>query len=263
MIAVSSDVGMMGGTGAHEFMVLDPAGETCSSCTSVRLRGESQVAIVAKSRTPRRGPAARDSQDAGATTVAGASPRTSASTPRARPRRPSRHRNGRLIAAHRPQRPRSRQTKLVDASRGHKAGSSHAQVREIKAASMERAIGSPIRRFTTPPSSIDNLLAAPSADLVRRGQPPKESTSHDVGVDSGLHARRRRRHHQRPRRQCMPDMSPTRSFCGYGSRSAIASSSDKVHTHLLLHLSGSRIVDPHPIVIGSVQIASDGMSPAS
>jgi len=49
VVAVSSDVGIMGGTGAHEFMVLNPAGEDvlvlCESCGYAANR---QVAVVPK-----------------------------------------------------------------------------------------------------------------------------------------------------------------------------------------------------------------------
>ncbi len=49
VVAVSSDVGIMGGTGAHEFMVLNPAGEDvlvlCESCGYAANR---QIAVVPK-----------------------------------------------------------------------------------------------------------------------------------------------------------------------------------------------------------------------
>jgi len=48
-IAVGADVGMMGGTGAHEFMVLNPAGEdTLVLCEGCGYAANQQVALVGK-----------------------------------------------------------------------------------------------------------------------------------------------------------------------------------------------------------------------
>ena len=53
-IAVASDVGMMGGSQAHEFMVLNPAGEDvlvlCEACGYAANR---QVAVMPQARRPR------------------------------------------------------------------------------------------------------------------------------------------------------------------------------------------------------------------
>ena len=90
-IAVSSDVGMMGGTGAHEFMVLNPAGEDvlvlCEACGYAANR---QVAVVPKPTPVAEEPLPlEDGRDARARRRSRPSPRSSASTPPGRPRRPS------------------------------------------------------------------------------------------------------------------------------------------------------------------------------
>ena len=90
-VAVSSDVGIMGGSLAHEFMVLNPAGEDvlvlCEACGYAANR---QVAVVPKPEPPGRGrPPARGGRRRPARRPSRRSPRSSASGRRGRPRRPS------------------------------------------------------------------------------------------------------------------------------------------------------------------------------
>ncbi len=57
VIAVESDTGMMGGTGAHEFMYLNPVGEdTLLLCDACGYRANRQVAACAKDAPPAEGP---------------------------------------------------------------------------------------------------------------------------------------------------------------------------------------------------------------
>ena len=90
-VVVSSDVGMMGGSQAHEFMVLNPAGEDvlvlCEACGYAANR---QVAVMPKPEPRRRGAAARSRRSRRrARRRSRRSPRSSASGPSGRPRRPS------------------------------------------------------------------------------------------------------------------------------------------------------------------------------
>ena len=66
-IAVGADVGMMGGSLAHEFMVLTPHGEdTLVLCDACGYAANQQIATVRKPEPPRRGAAAdRGSRHAG------------------------------------------------------------------------------------------------------------------------------------------------------------------------------------------------------
>ena len=90
-IAVSSDVGMMGGSQAHEFMVLNPAGEDvlvlCETCGYAANR---QVAIDAQARAAADEPAAASRRSRRpARRPSRRSPRSSGSGRSGRPRRPS------------------------------------------------------------------------------------------------------------------------------------------------------------------------------
>ena len=160
-IAVSSDVGMMGGSQAHEFMVLNPAGEDvlvlCEACDYAANR---QVAIVPKAE-PAGGGAARRSRRSttpGTTTIAtlaaflgvGAGADGQGRVLRDR-RRPARD-------GHRPRRPRGQRDQAGQRGRGRPAASGRRTVEEIKAAGMEPGYGSPIGAHDTV-VVIDDLVA--------------------------------------------------------------------------------------------------------
>jgi prolyl-tRNA synthetase len=164
-VAVSSDVGIMGGTEAHEFMVLNPAGEDilvlCESCGYAANR---QVAVI-----PREAPAAEELlpmeevATPGTTTIA-----TLADFLKVGPERTAKAGffvtgDGRLITAIVRGDHEFNETKLsntVDASTGIRP----ATVEEIRAAGMEPGYGSPIgARNTT--VVVDELVAG-SPNLV-------------------------------------------------------------------------------------------------
>jgi prolyl-tRNA synthetase len=70
-VAVGSDVGMMGGTGAHEFMVLNPAGEdTLVLCDACGYAANQQIAAVGKPEPPAEEPLpAEEIETPGTTTI--------------------------------------------------------------------------------------------------------------------------------------------------------------------------------------------------
>ncbi len=164
-IAVSSDVGMMGGSQAHEFMVLNEAGEDvlvlCESCGYAANR---QVAVV-----PRADPPAEDAlplgevETPGTTTIA-----TLAAFLGIGPERTAKAAffttgDGRLITAIVRGDHEVNETKLVNAVKAV-GGMRPATVEEIKAAGMEPGYGSPIGAHDTV-VVIDDLVAR-SANLV-------------------------------------------------------------------------------------------------
>jgi prolyl-tRNA synthetase len=164
-IPVASDVGMMGGSQAHEFMVLNPAGEDvlvlCSTCDYSANR---QVAAVRSAEAP---PVAllpmEEVETPGATTIAelaaflGIEP---AGTAKAAFFVTG---DGRLITAIVRGDREVNETKLVNAVKGT-GGIRPAQVEEIKAAGMEPGYGSPIG--ATGSVIVVDELAARSPNLV-------------------------------------------------------------------------------------------------
>ncbi|HEU4571858.1 MAG TPA: proline--tRNA ligase, partial [Candidatus Limnocylindrales bacterium] len=149
-IAVSSDVGMMGGSLAHEFMVLNPAGEDvlvlCETCGYAANR---QVAVI-----PREAPAAEDARPLeevatpGTTTIA-----SLAAFLEIGPERTAKAGffvtgDGRLITAIVRGDHEINETKLINAV-GASRGLRPATVEEIRAAGMEPGYGSPIGAHDT------------------------------------------------------------------------------------------------------------------
>jgi prolyl-tRNA synthetase len=158
-VAVSSDVGIMGGTEAHEFMVLNPAGEDvlvlCESCGYAANR---QVAVIPREAPPAEEPLPiEEVATPGTTTIA-----TLAAFLDIPPERTAKAGffvtgDGRLITAIVRGDHEFNETKLsnaVDASTGIRP----ATVEEIRAAGMEPGYGSPIgARNTT--VVVDDLVA--------------------------------------------------------------------------------------------------------
>ena len=158
-VAVASDVGIMGGTQAHEFMVLNPAGEDvlvlCESCGYAANR---QVAVI-----PRAAPAAEEPlpleevATPGTTTIA-----TLAAFLGIGPERTAKAAffvtgDGRLVTAIVRGDHEVNETKLSNAV-GASKGIRPATVEEIKAAGMEPGYGSPVgARDTT--VVVDELVA--------------------------------------------------------------------------------------------------------
>ena len=164
-IAVSSDVGMMGGSQAHEFMVLNPAGEDvlvlCEQCDYAANR---QVAVapqpepVAEAALP-----LEEVATPGTTTIA-----TLATFLGIGPERTAKAAffvtgDGRLVTAIVRGDHEVNETKLVNAVKAI-GGIRPAQVEEIKAAGMEPGYGSPIGAHDTV-VVVDDLVAK-SANLV-------------------------------------------------------------------------------------------------
>ncbi|HZC33077.1 MAG TPA: proline--tRNA ligase, partial [Candidatus Bathyarchaeia archaeon] len=158
-IAVSSDVGMMGGSQAHEFMVLNPAGEDvlvlCESCGYAANR---QVAVA-----PKMPPAPEDRlpleevETPGTTTIA-----TLAAFLGIGPERTAKAAffvtgDGRLVTAIVRGDHEVNETKLVNAVKST-GGIRPATVEEIKAAGMEPGYGSPIGAHGTT-VVVDDLVA--------------------------------------------------------------------------------------------------------
>jgi prolyl-tRNA synthetase len=164
-IAVSSDVGMMGGSQAHEFMVLNPAGEDvlvlCEHCGYAANR---QVAVVPKPEPPAEEPQPLDEvATPGTTTIA-----TLAAFLGVGPERTAKAAffvtgDGRLVTAIVRGDHEVNETKLVNAA-GATGGIRPATADEIKAAGMEPGYGSPIGAKDTL-VVIDDLVAS-SPNLV-------------------------------------------------------------------------------------------------
>jgi prolyl-tRNA synthetase len=158
-IAVSSDVGMMGGSQAHEFMVLNPAGEDvlvlCESCDYAANR---QVAVI-----PKPDPLAEDPlpleevATPGTTTIATLAAFLGIGAERTAKAAFFVTGDGRLVTAIVRGDHEVNETKLVNAVQAT-GGIRPAQVEEIKAAGMEPGYGSPIgaRGATV---VIDDLVA--------------------------------------------------------------------------------------------------------
>ena len=164
-IAVSSDVGMMGGSLAHEFMVLNPAGEDvlvlCEACGYAANR---QVAVIPRTYPPAEDPLPLEEvATPGTTTIA-----TLAAFLRVGPERTAKAAffktgDGRLVTAIVRGDHEVNETKLLNAVKAT-GGMRPATVEEIEAAGMEPGYGSPIGAHDTV-VVVDDLVAA-SANLV-------------------------------------------------------------------------------------------------
>jgi prolyl-tRNA synthetase len=164
-IAVSSDVGMMGGSLAHEFMVLNPAGEDvlvlCQACDYAANR---QIAVV-----PKPAPAAEETlaleevATPGTTTIASLAAYLGIGRDRTAKAAFFVTGDGRLVTAIVRGDHEVNETKLVNAVKAT-GGLRPAQVEEIKAAGMEPGYGSPIGAHDT--TVVVDDLAATSPNLV-------------------------------------------------------------------------------------------------
>ena len=164
-IAVSSDVGMMGGSLAHEFMVLNPAGEDvlvlCESCGYAANR---QVAVMPKPEPPAE--AALPLEEVatpGTTTIASLAAFLGIGAERTAKAAFFVTGDGRLVTAIVRGDYEVNETKLVNAVKAT-GGIRPAQVEEIKGAGMEPGYGSPIGAHGTV-VVVDDLVAR-SANLV-------------------------------------------------------------------------------------------------
>jgi prolyl-tRNA synthetase len=164
-IAVSSDVGMMGGSQAHEFMVLNPAGEDilvlCEACGYAANR---QIAIVPKpDPSPEAALALEEVATPGTTTIASLAAFLGIGTDRTAKAAFFMTGDGRLVTAIVRGDYDVNETKLVNAIQAT-GGMRPATVEEIKAAGMEPGYGSPIGAHGTL-VVVDDLVAR-SANLV-------------------------------------------------------------------------------------------------
>jgi prolyl-tRNA synthetase len=149
-IAVSSDVGMMGGSQAHEFMVLNPAGEDvlvlCEACGYAANR---QVAVIPRPLPPAEDPLPLEEVETpGTTTIA-----TLAAFLGVGPERTAKAAffmtgDGRLVTAIVRGDHEVNETKLFNAVKAA-GGMRPATVEEIRAAGMEPGYGSPIGAHDT------------------------------------------------------------------------------------------------------------------
>ncbi|MEX1169647.1 MAG: proline--tRNA ligase [Chloroflexota bacterium] len=164
-IAVSSDVGMMGGSQAHEFMVLNPAGEDvlvlCEACGYAANR---QVAVIPRPLPPSEDPLPLEEvATPGTTTIA-----TLAAFLGVGPARTAKAAffmtgDGRLVTAIVRGDHEVNETKLFNAVKAT-GGMRPATVEEIRAAGMEPGYGSPIGAHDTF-VVVDDVVAG-SANLV-------------------------------------------------------------------------------------------------
>src|SRR4051812_9921856 len=164
-IAVSSDVGMMGGSLAHEFMVLNAAGEDvlvlCESCGYAANR---QVAVIRHLPPAPEDPLALEEiATPGTTTIATLAAFLGVDATRTAKAAFFIAGDGRLITAIVPGDHEGNETKLVNAVEAT-GGFRPATVDEIKAAGMEPGYGSPIGAHDTV-VAVDELVAR-SANLV-------------------------------------------------------------------------------------------------
>ncbi len=159
-IPVSSDVGMMGGSLAHEFMVLNPAGEDvlvlCEACGYAANR---QVAVIPKpDPAPEEAAPLEEVETPGTTTIA-----TLAAFLGIGPERTAKAAffvtgDGRLVTAIVRGDHEVNETKLVNAIAAKGGGLRPATIEEIKAAGMEPGYGSPIGAHDTV-VVVDDLVA--------------------------------------------------------------------------------------------------------
>jgi prolyl-tRNA synthetase len=164
-IPVSSDVGMMGGSLAHEFMVLNPAGEDvlvlCESCGYAANR---QVAPVAKAEVASEEPLALEAVETpGTTTIATLAAFLGVGAERTAKAAFFTTGDGRLVTAIVRGDDEVNETKLVNATKAT-GGIRPATAEEIKAAGMEPGYGSPIGAHDT--VVVVDELAARSPNLV-------------------------------------------------------------------------------------------------
>ena len=164
-IAVSSDVGMMGGSLAHEFMVLNPAGEDvlvlCEACGYAANR---QVAVIRHLAPPPEEPLPLEEvATPGTTTIATLAAFLGIDAARTAKAAFFMTGDGRLVTAIVRGDHEVNETKLVNAVKAT-GGFRPATVEEIKAAGMEPGYGSPIGAHDT--VVVVDELVAQSANLV-------------------------------------------------------------------------------------------------
>jgi prolyl-tRNA synthetase len=164
-IAVSSDVGMMGGSQAHEFMVLNPAGEdVLVLCEAGDYAANRQVAVIERPAPAEETPAPLEEvATPGTTTIASLAAFLGIGPERTAKAAFFMAGDGRLVTAIVRGDHEVNETKLVNAL-GAKGGIRPAQAEEIRAAGMEPGYGSPVGARDT--LVVVDALAARSPNLV-------------------------------------------------------------------------------------------------
>ncbi len=164
-IAVSSDVGIMGGSGAHEFMVLNPHGEdTLVLCDACGFAANQQIAPLAVPAPADEEPAAVEEVDTpGTETIAALAEFLDVPTSRTAKAAFFVTGDGRLVTAIVRGDFEVNETKLTNAVKAI-GGLRPATADEIRAAGMEPGYGSPIGAHDT--VVVVDALAAASPNLV-------------------------------------------------------------------------------------------------
>lgn len=170
-IAVSSDVGIMGGTGAHEFMVLNPHGEdTLVLCDACGFAANQQIAPNATLPSPPEEPRPMEEiATPGTNTIASLAAFLEVPTSRTAKAAFFVAGDGRLVTAIVRGDFEVNETKLVNAVKAV-GGMRPAQAEEIRAAGMEPGYGSPVGARDT--VVVVDRLVAESPNLVAGANRP-------------------------------------------------------------------------------------------
>ena len=227
-IVVASDVGIMGGSQAHEFMVLNPAGEdVLVLCETGDYAANRQVATMPKPTAPAgEGEAALPLEEVatpGTTTIATLAAFLGIDAARTAKAAFFVTGDGRLVTAIVRGDHEVNETKLGNAAKAV-GGIRPATVEEIKAAGMEPGYGSPIGAHDTF-VVVDDLVAR-VAQPRRRREPRVASTtatSTSVATSRPMSSPTSRT----PRRATPARPAASRSSCATASRSATSSSSGR------------------------------------
>ncbi|MBA2314978.1 MAG: proline--tRNA ligase [Chloroflexi bacterium] len=170
-VAVNSDVGMMGGSLAHEFMVLNPAGEdTLVLCQSCDYAANQQVAVSPRSAPEPEEPAPiEEVETPGTATIADLARYLGISEARTAKAAFFTAEDGRLVTAIVRGDHEVNETKLANAI-GSTGGLRPAHAEEIRAAGMEPGYGSPVGAHDT--LVVVDELVARSPNLVAGANRP-------------------------------------------------------------------------------------------
>ena len=261
-IAVSSDVGMMGGTQAHEFMVLNPAGEDvlvlCEACGYAANR---QVAVIPRpSPAPPRMPRPLEEvATPGTTTIASLAAFLGIGPERTAKAAFFVTGDGRLVTAIVRGDHEVNETKLFNAVKAV-GGMRPATVEEIRAAGMEPGYGSPIGAHDTV-VVVDDLVDR-SPNLVA-GANREGFHYRNVNLGRDFTGGPRRRPHQRPWPATPARPAASRSILRNGIEVGNIFKLGTKYTDAFgaTYLGEDGVA--HPIVMGSYGIGSAGTWPAS
>ena len=205
-IPVSSDVGIMGGSGAHEFMVAQPdfGEDILVLCDDVRLRRQPQIARrrASPARSPRTSCRWRRSRRR-------ARRRSTRSPPSSASRESKTAKaaffvtgDGRLRRRHRARRLRRQRDEARERRQGRRRHSGRRRSRRSGRAAWRPGYGSPIGARDAV-VVVDELVAR-SPNLVA-GANRVGWHVRNVNVPPRLRAGRHRRHHERPRGRSLPE----------------------------------------------------------